>query len=117
MGVAEAAADAGADGIIDMGQFLRSKGMIGRCNKAVNPTAMPLGFKRLDEAGIAEYIVRLPRYHAFFTAPSPDALSNTYTNAPYNAPSDTSPNTPSNPNPNPNPPSICTIQSSSHTGG
>ena len=61
VGVAEAAADAGTDGIIDMAQFLRSKGMSERCNKAVNPTAMPSGFVRLDEVGIAEYIVRLPR--------------------------------------------------------
>ena len=61
VGVAEAAADAGTDGIIDMAQFLRSKGMSERCNKVVNPTAMPSGFVRLDEVGIAEYIVRLPR--------------------------------------------------------
>ena len=64
--MAEAAADAGTDGIIDMGQFLRSKGMHERCSKAVIPTAMPSGFVRLDEVGIAKYIVSLPRYDVLY---------------------------------------------------
>ena len=60
VGVAEAAADAGSDGVIDLAAFLRSKGHAERCTKAVAPTAMPSGFVRLDEAGIAAYVTRLP---------------------------------------------------------
>ena len=60
VGVAEAGADAGSDGIIDVAAFLRSKGLVERCSKAVAPTAMPTGFVRLDEAGSAAYVARLP---------------------------------------------------------
>jgi 5-methylthioribose kinase len=60
VGVAEAASDAGSDGIIDIAAFLRSKGMAERCKGAVTPTAMPTGFKKLDEAGIAAYVAGLP---------------------------------------------------------
>lgn len=72
-GVAEAAPDAGADGIIDMGTFLRGKGMVERCANAVSPTAVPSGFSQLDEAGIAAYVCRLPSVRGILGVGSGDA--------------------------------------------
>jgi len=64
LGVAEAGEGAGADGIIDMAKFLKSKGMDSRCTGAVIPTAMPSGFQRLDEAAIAAYVSKLSKIRA-----------------------------------------------------
>ena len=60
-GVAEASPDAGADGIIDVAAFLRSRGMAERCAQAVAPSAAPTGYRRMDEASIGAYVLAFPK--------------------------------------------------------
>ena len=56
IGVAEAAEDAGADGVIDIPAFLRSRGLHERVLSAAQPSSSPTGYKRMDENSIAGYI-------------------------------------------------------------
>ena len=63
VGVAEAAADAGSDGIIDVAAFLRAvgaPGMESRMKSAATPCVAPTNYKRMDETSIAAYVLALP---------------------------------------------------------
>ena len=67
-GVAEASADTGSDGIIDMAAFLRSKGMEERCKHAVAPSAAPTGYHRMDERSIGAYVLAIPKLRSILGA-------------------------------------------------
>jgi 5-methylthioribose kinase len=64
VGVAEAASDAGSDGIIDMAAFLQTRGLASLCNNAVMPSAAPTNYRRMDEASIAAYVLSMPKLAA-----------------------------------------------------
>lgn len=62
LGVAQASVDAGSDGIIDIVSFLRSnKFSEVSLEKAVTPTAIPPGYRKLDTDSVAAYVLALPK--------------------------------------------------------
>lgn len=60
VGVAEAALDSGADGIIDIPAFLRSKNILNRLECAVTPIAAGTGYRILNTTSVLDYVSRIP---------------------------------------------------------
>jgi len=60
LGVAEAASDAGTDGVIDIPAFLKRKGMSNLSENAVKPSAVPTGYIAFNEDTIKTYLVTIP---------------------------------------------------------
>jgi len=75
VGVAEAASDAGSDGIIDMAAFLQTRGLASLCNNAATPSAAPTNYRRMDEASIAAYILSMPKLAALVGGASASDLT------------------------------------------
>ena len=61
LGVAEAAADAGSDGIIDIPSFLTRNGLGDKCGAAAKPSSNPSGYQKFDEKSIAAYLLQVPK--------------------------------------------------------
>jgi len=60
VGVAEAAVDAGSDGVIDMPAFLTSHGRASRCEGAAAPCAAPNGYQKMNEVLVSTYVAGFP---------------------------------------------------------
>jgi hypothetical protein len=74
LGVAEAAPDAGSDGIIDIPSFLSRNGLAGKCTAAAKPSSSPSGYSKFDEKSIAAYLLQLPKIRSILGTETADAV-------------------------------------------
>jgi len=82
VGVAEAAADAGSDGIIDMAAFLRrvpkmtqDGAMESRFANAATPCVAPTNYRKMDEQSIATYVQAMPSLRRLVSNGGEESLS------------------------------------------
>lgn len=75
IGVAEAAEDAGVDGIIDLPRFLRESKREDLCSLAAIPVGVPSGYKALSEEGVVAYVLSISKLRHILGVSSASELS------------------------------------------